>query len=41
MEKNKPHIRLKGYPIPEKYEGIREKLAEDFIKKFEIIKKRS
>ena len=31
--KNKPHIRLKGYPIPEKYEGIREKLAEDFIKK--------
>ena len=31
--KNKPHIRLKGYPIPEKYEGIREKLAENFIKK--------
>lgn len=31
--KNKPHIRLKGYPIPEKYEGMKEKLVEDFMGK--------
>lgn len=31
--KNKPHIRLKGYPVPEKYEGMKEKLVEDFMGK--------
>lgn len=31
--KNKPHIRLKGYPIPEKYERMKEKLVEDFMGK--------
>ena len=31
--KNKPHIRLKGYPFPEKYEGMKEKLIEDFMGK--------
>lgn len=31
--KNKPHIRLKGYPIPEKYEGMKEKLVRDFIER--------
>ena len=29
--KNKPHIKLRGYPVPQKYEGIREKLIEDFM----------
>lgn len=31
--KNKPHIRLKGYPVPKKYERMREKLVEDFMEK--------
>lgn len=31
--KNKPHIRLKGYPVPEKYEGMKEKLVRDFIER--------
>lgn len=31
--KNKPHIRLKGYPVPEKYGEIKEKLVRDFIDK--------
>lgn len=33
--KNKPHIRLRGYPVPEKYEGIKEKLIKDFMEKIE------
>lgn len=31
--KNKPNIRLKGYPIPKKYKEMKEKLVGDFIEK--------
>ncbi|MDU1912350.1 PHP domain-containing protein [Fusobacterium sp.] len=31
--KNKPQIKLKGYPVPEKYEDMREKLVKDFMEK--------
>ncbi len=31
--KNKPNIRIKGYPIPEKYKEMKEKLVGDFIEK--------
>lgn len=31
--KNKPHIRLKGYPVPEKYEEVKEELIKKFIER--------
>lgn len=31
--KNKPHIRLKGYPVPGKYERMKEKLVRDFMER--------